>query len=106
MSTVGVVVSIHVIQYLAIRHQIHHYLRWIGCGAEALDNIRMLQSHPYGDLLVKYLVAVSCVNELGEKEDELHTFSISLRSSMTVTLIALIHTPVFLPMNSPCHTSA
>ena len=68
MDTVDAAIPSHVAHYLAVRHQIHHYLRWIGRGAEALDNIRVFQSHPDRDLLVKRLAAVDYVNELRRKE--------------------------------------
>ena len=65
MNAVSVAIPFRVIHYLAIRHQIHHYLERVGCGAEARDNIRVFQSHPHGDLSTPHLELVNRKNELG-----------------------------------------
>lgn len=114
MNADSVGISTHVFHDLAIRHQIHHDLRRIiYCGAEAPDNVLVLQLHPHGDLLAERLVGVDYVNGPRRKEGELPTFSIALRPpspSLTATLITLIHTLAlafeFFSLNSPFHTLA
>ena len=57
MNAAGARISPQISHDLAIRHPIQNYLMSVGDGTEALDNIWVFQTHPNGDLLVKYLVA-------------------------------------------------
>ena len=93
-------------------HPINDYLMRMGRSPETLDNIRMLQPHPEGDLLIERLKTINCVNGPSPKESNSPTFSFSFRSfppPLTVTLIALRQTFLRLKLSStssPFHTSA
>ena len=79
MNAVDVGMFFRVIHDLAFRHQIHHNLRRTSCGAEALDNVWVAQSHPYRDFLTKRLMVVDYVN--GQKERRMNTYFPDISSS-------------------------
>jgi hypothetical protein len=112
MSAAGGGVIPDIIHDLPIFHPVNNHLMWIDCSTEALDNVRMLQSHPDGDLLVKRLVTVDRVNRPIRREGGLLTFSLSLRSfspSLPATLFVLRQTLLlfeFSLTSSPLRTLA
>ena len=112
MSAVSIGVTPHIIHDSPILHPVNNYLIWFSRSAEAPYNIRMLQPHPDGNLLMEFLPAVSHITERPSRERGFITFSRFIRpssSSLVASLILLRHTLLlfeFFCTSSPLRTSA